>query len=166
MNRYVDILNRIRQNGDLNWLTPNQRQAYNLVRERLEFLDEVNLWGGRGVGKTFVAWQLYKQGIAVYAPRLEDVEPANLLRVVVVDNSDWRRSAVRAAMHLCRVQGYDKIVLITAEPVQEHIAATELRLTEEDIAKVTENLRTIGAVPHADAPRNLWETVNPLLIDA
>jgi len=31
MNRFVDILNRIRQNVDPNWLTPGQQRAYNLA---------------------------------------------------------------------------------------------------------------------------------------
>ncbi len=162
MNRFVDILNRIRQNANTNWLTPSQQAAHSLICERLEFLDEVNLWGRHGVGKTFVAWLFYKQGLAVYAPRMEDVEPASLLRVIVVDNLDWRRLSAREALHHCRNLGYNKIVLITIEPVQEQIAAVELRLTEEDIAKAIANLHSIGIAPYNDAPKSLWDLVSPL----
>lgn len=158
----MDILNRIRQNVRTDWLTPSQQTAYNLLRERLKFLDEVNLWGEHGVGKTFIGWVLQVQGLAAYAPRLEDVEPASWLRVVVVDNLDWRRSAVREALHRCRSRGYDKIVLITTEPAQEHIAVVKLRLTEGDIAKVIANLRSIGVAPYDGTPRNLWDLVSPL----
>jgi hypothetical protein len=165
MNRFVDILNRIRQNANANWLTPSQRAAYDLLRARLDFLDEVNLWGQHGVGKTFIGWVLQAQELAVYAPRLKDVEPARLLRVVVVDNSDWQRFAAREALHHCRSQGYDKIVLITTEPVQEHIAVVELRLTEEDIKKVIANLRSISVAPYNDTPQSLWNMVSPLRLN-
>lgn len=70
MNRFVDILNRIRQNANLQWLTPSQQIVHRLLNERLAFLDEVNLWGAHGVGKTFLGWVLQDRG-AVYAPRLK-----------------------------------------------------------------------------------------------
>jgi len=162
MNRFVDILNRIRQHANADWLTPSQRTAYELLRERLEFLDEVNLWGTHGVGKTFIGWVLHAQRLAVYAPRLEDVEPAHLSRVVIVDNLNWRRLAVRETLHRCRDYGYDKVVLISTEPVQEQIAGVELRLTADDIQKVAANLRSISVVPYNDAPQSLWNMVSPL----
>jgi hypothetical protein len=50
MNRFVDILNRIRQKANPNWLTPSQQRTYNLLRQRLGFPDKVNLWHEGGVG--------------------------------------------------------------------------------------------------------------------
>jgi hypothetical protein len=162
MNRFVDILNRIRQHANTDWLTPSQRTAYELLRERLEFLDEINLWGPPGVGKTFIGWVLHAQQLATYAPRLEDVEPAHLSRIILVDNLSWQRSAVRCTLHNCREQGYEKVVLISAEPVHEQIAGVELRLTTVDIGKVAENLRAVGVAPRNDAPQSLWNMVSPL----
>jgi hypothetical protein len=162
MNRFVDILNRIRQNADPNWLTPSQQIAYHLLRERLKFLDELNLWGGHGVGKTFLGWVLQAKRLALFAPRSNDVEPASLLRTIVVDNPDWRRSAVRETLHHCRSSGYDKIILITAEPVQEQMATVEVALTDQDIAKVIANLRSVSIPPGTDTPRNLWDVVSPV----
>jgi hypothetical protein len=162
MNRFVDILNRIRWHANTDWLTPSQRTAYELLRERLEFLDEVNLWGAHGVGKTFISWVLHAQQLAAYAPCLEDVEPTRMVRIITVDNLSWQRSAVRATLHRCREQGYDKVVLISTEPVQEQIAGVELRLTTEDIQKVAENLRVVGVAPFNDAPQSLWDMVSPL----
>ena len=165
MNRFVNILNRIRQHANADWLTPSQRTAYELLRERLEFLDEVNLWGAHGVGKTFIGWVLHVQQLAVYAPRVEDVESACLSRVVIVDNLDWQRSVVRAALHRCREQGYDKVVLISTEPVQEQISGVELWLTTDDIQKVAENLRAVGIAPYSDSPQSLWNMISPLLLN-
>jgi hypothetical protein len=162
MNRFVEILNRIRRHANVDWLTPSQRIAVELLRERLEFLDELNLWGAHGVGKTFIGWVLHAQRLAVYTPRLEDVEPARLSRVVIVDNSNWRRIAVREALHRCRDSGYDKVVLISTEPVQEQIAGVQLQLSADDIQKVAVNLRSISVVPYSDTPQSLWNMVSPL----
>lgn len=162
MNRYVDTLNRIRQNANANWLTPSQRAVYDLLRERLKFLDEVNLRGGHGVGKTFIGWVLRAQGLAVYAPRLEDVEPALLLRTVVVDNLDWQRTVVREALHRCRGHGYDKVVLITNEFAQEQMATVELALSANDLEQAMINLRSIGVLPYSETPSTLWDLVCPV----
>jgi hypothetical protein len=165
MNRFVEILNRIRRHANVDWLTPSQRIAVELLRERLEFLDELNLWGAHGVGKTFIGWVLHAQRLAVYAPRLEDVEPARLSRVVIVDNSNWRRIDVREALHRCRDYGYDKVVLISTESVQEQIAGVQLQLSADDIQKVAANLRSIRVVPYSDTPQSLWNMVSPLPLD-
>jgi len=162
VNRFVDTLNRIRQRVSVDWLTPSQRAAYERLREQLEFLDEVNLWGAHGTGKTFIGWVLHRQGVATYAARLEAFEPALAERVVVVDNSDWRRRAVRDALHRCREYGYGKVMLISTEPVQEQMASVELRLTADDLQAVAENLRAVGVAPYSDAPKNLWDIVSPL----
>jgi len=165
MNRFVDILNRIRQNTHPNWLTSSQQTVYDLSRERLKFLDEVNLWGDHGVGKTFVCWVMYSQRLADYVPRLEDVKQEEALlprRTIIVDNMSWQRAEVRDALHFCRSLGYNKIMLITTEPVQEQMATLELSLTNADVEQVKRNLRSVGVAPYSDAPRNLWDLVSPL----
>lgn len=162
MNRFVDILNRIRQQANLDWLTPSQRAAYNTLCEQLKFLDEVNLWGGHGVGKTFVGWMLHLQNLAVYAPRAEEVEANLLPRTIVVDNVGWRRREVREVLRYCRGWGYEKVVLVTTEPVQDQISTVVLQLTREDVEKVVANLRSIKVAPYNDAPRTLWDLVSPV----
>lgn len=162
MNRFVDILNRIRQRAHADWLTPSQKAAYDLVRERLGFLDEVNLWGKHGVGKTFVGWMLHQQGLAAYYPLLGQVEQNPLLRIVVVDNLNWQRAEVLEVLHHCRSRGFGKIVLITTEPVQHQIATVELWLTPEDVKYAANNLRSVGVAPYSDSPRSLWDLVSPV----
>lgn len=163
VNRFIDILNRIRQNVSPTWLTPSQQMAYNLLHERLNFLDEINLWGRPAVGKTFIGWVLQAQGLAAYASYLEEVsqEPA-LRRMIVLDNIGWQRAEVREALHYCRHQGYEKVVLITTAPVHDQISTVELTLTPDDVEKVAANLRSIGVAPYDDAPRNLWDLVSPI----
>jgi len=164
MSRFVDILNRIRERASLSWLTSSQRASYELLRERMKFLDEVNLCGRHGVGKTFIAWLLNKQGLVAYVPRLEQVgqTQAGVSGWIVVDNLGWRREEVRKALHACRMQGYEKVVLLTTDPVQDQIAAVELQLTSEDMAHVGNNLRGIGVEPYGVSPRSLWDLVIPV----
>lgn len=165
MSRFVDTLNRIRQSMKPDWMTPSQQAVYDVLRERLRFLDEVNLWGRPGVGKTFLGWVLHIQGLAIYMPLLARVEEELGLPLprttVVVDNLGWRRGEVRQALHLCRSKGYEKVVLITSEPAQEQMATVELRLTEEDIEKAKVNLLGISVAPYRDTPRSLWDLVSP-----
>ena len=162
MNRFVDILNRVRQGACVDWLTPSQKAAYDLLQERLGFLDEVNLWGRHGVGKTFIGWILHQQGLAAYCPLLGQVEQDLLSHTVVVDNLNWRRAEVLEALHHCRNKGFDKIVLITTEPVQHQIATVELRLTPKDMEHAANNLRSVGVAPYSDSPRSLWDLVSPV----
>ncbi len=162
MNRFVDILNRIRKNQNVDWLTLSQKAAFDLIRERLKFLDEVNVYGNHGVGKTFLGWVLQAQGLADYAPRLEDVKPSFLNRTIVVDNLGWRRSEAREALHHCRNLGYRQVILITEESVQEQMTTVKLTLTEADIEKAIGNLRNIHVVPYSDIPQSLWDLVCPL----
>jgi len=65
-------------------------------------------------------------------------------------------------LHHCRGQGFDKIVLITTEPVQHQIATVELRLSAEDIEHVAANLRSIGVALYSGLPQSLWDLVCPV----
>lgn len=163
MNRYVDILNRIRQHADLSWLTPSQRQAYQLLVERLKFLDELNLWGCHGAGKTFLAWMLSKHGVCAYVPCREELAPALLFRTVIFESSGWRRPEVRDNLRHCRGMGYDKVILITTEAVQDQLSQVKLSLTTRDVEQVVTNLRSIRVMPFSESPQNLWELVRPLV---
>lgn len=158
----MDILNRIRQSADYTWLTPSQQRAQNAILERLKFLDEVNLWGRPGTGKTFLGWMLQRQRWADYVPVAEQIGQAGLLRTIVVDNAGWKRREVRDILHLARRYGYNRVILITQEPVQEQMATVELLLNQEDIDKAIANLRRIRVSPYADAPKTLWELISPI----
>lgn len=162
MNRFVDILNRVRQSADSTWLTPSQQGAWNALLERLKFLNEVNLWGRPGTGKTFLGWILHKQRVAEYIPSFEQIRQAGLFRTIIIDNAGWRRREVRDIIHLARLAGYDRVILITQEPVQEQMATVELFLNPEDVEQVIANLYRIRVTPFNDTPRTLWDLVSPI----
>lgn len=162
MNRFVDTLNRIRQAADSSWLTPSQQKAKAAILERLKFLDEINLWGSPGTGKTFLGWILRKDRLVEYVATMEQMGPAGIFRTIVIDNACWRRREVREILHSARQSGYDRLILITPEPVQEQMATVELVLTQEDLEWAITNLRRIRVTPYCDTPRTLWELVSPV----
>lgn len=162
MNRFIDILNKIRQSADPSWLTPSQQRAKAAILERLKFLDEVNLWGCPGTGKTFLGWILQKEQLADYVATPEHISSAGTVRTVVIDNVGWRRHEVRDILHRARKFGYNKLILITSEPVQEQMATVELILTREDLEWVAANLRRIWVIPNFGTPKTLWELVSPV----
>jgi hypothetical protein len=162
VNQFIDILNRIRQAADLAWLTPSQQKAREAILERLKFLDEVNLWGYPGTGKTFLGWMLQKEGIADYVSEPKAIQLAFKTRTIVVDNAGWKRNEVRDILHRARQFGYNQSILITTEPVQEQMATVELVLTPEDKEWVALNLRRIRVIPYRDAPETLWDVVSPI----
>lgn len=162
MNRFVDTLNRIRQSADSSWLTPSQQRVKAAILERLKFLDEVNLWGRPGTGKTFLGWMLRKERIADYVATAGHVGPAGAVRTIVIDNAGWRRYEVREILHCARRSGYNRLILITPEPVQEQMATVELLLTQEDLKWVVANLHRIRVTPYCETPRTLWELLSPL----
>lgn len=165
MNRYVDIMNRIRQHAHPEWLTPSQKEAYDKICSRLGFLDEVNLWGDHGSGKTFLAWVLRARGLADYTARAGKMtQKLSLQRTIIVDNISWRRLEARDAVHQCRMLGYEKVILVSTEPVEDDIAHVSLSLSSEDIEKVRQNLRTIGVLPFTEEHQSLWDLVSPLTL--
>lgn len=162
MNQFVDILNRIRQAADLSWLTPSQQEAREAILERLKFLDEVNLWGRPGTGKTFLGWILMKERLADYVPGIQEIQRARALRTLVIDNAAWKRSEVRDILYRARQWGYSRVVFLTAEPLEDQVATVELSLTSEDKERVARNLRNIRVIPFTDMPETLWDLVSPI----
>ncbi len=165
MNRYIDILNHIRKAADHSWLTPGQEEAYKQLMERWKFLDEVNLWGEPGSGKTFIGWVLHKQSFANYAPALKEVPRSSSFSKIIVDNCSWYRRDIRETLSYCRSLGYHKVVLITSEPAQDQIASIQVRLFPQDLEKAAQNLQSVCKITSVYISHTLWDLVSPLRLD-
>ncbi len=162
MNRYIDALNRIRQNADASWLTPNQKAAYTQLIERWQFLDEINLWGSPGSGKTFIGWVLHKQGYAIYVSDPKRIPSFSVHSAIIVDNCFWSRQTIRKVLQDCRLLRYQKIALITSEPAQDQIACIEVKCSPEDLERAAQNLRSIRLLASAENSHTLWDLVTPI----
>lgn len=168
MNRLVALLNRVRAESEWNWLTESQLHATRQLRDLLRVHDAVNLFGRRGVGKTFLAWQWVKNwhqlgfGRIAHFSLLKQLVPTQTARVAIVDNLSAKRDAIREALRQCRAAGYHRIVLITISPADDQLPRVRLDLMESEMAEIAERLRALGFPPYTDEPRSLWELVIPM----
>ncbi|RKY00162.1 hypothetical protein DRP77_11940 [Candidatus Poribacteria bacterium] len=118
------------------------------------------------MGKTFLGWVIHKEGLslsgervrAVYFPLLKCLERSEA-KVVIIDNLPPERGAIREAIHRCRWNGFDLVILITHLPAQDQIPSVRVELSEEDFKFISQNLeRNIGR-PFPWRVRNLWEMI-------
>lgn len=98
MSIYIQIINKIRPFYDPDWLTPSQKRAYEAICERLWFPSEyLNLYGAPGVGKTFLAWVLFKEQRLFYYPTINWLGRDDRDRIwgVIIDNARSDRKGAR-----------------------------------------------------------------------
>ena len=162
MSEIIRALNLIKLHRDASWLTDSQQQALLDVKEALRIPGTVNLCGPKGVGKTFLAWNLADELNYVYFPHLSyfmQVENLNTSGIVL-DNCQPRRQAHREVLKTLRSQGTRHAVLITRQLIQDYTHYVDLGLTEADIDKVQGNLATINLIPKESQVSNYWHLIN------
>jgi hypothetical protein len=162
MSQFISTLNLLRNHADETWLTPSQTEVYHRLRDRLEAASYINLWGVPGTGKTFLAWVAVRSGWADYMPNSSYVKLASKSSVLIVDNVSWQRQKVRAILNDCDLAGYHKIVLLSAEPINDQMPILNLSLQPGDFEKVITNLKAIRIMPRSTVPRSLWDLVIPI----
>lgn len=136
----------------MNWLSKSQTLAYHQISEKIETAGVVDLFGPHGMGKTFLGWIIHREGLklsggtakAVYFPFLRCLKRSGA-KVAVIDNLPSERNAIREAIHRCRWNGFDLVVLITNLPAQDQIPSVRIELSEEDFKFISQNLeRNVG----------------------
>lgn len=134
MSLYVEWINQIKMMSDESWLTENQKDVYQAVLTRWQAHPFVNLIGPAGSGKTFIARILAKNHGYVHTHKIEDAPEQS--QQVIVDNADYSRSMRLMA----RVNGLDRVILITQVPIREAMPSVRLELTEKDVQHFIVNL--------------------------
>jgi hypothetical protein len=165
MSSFVRHLNLIKIKRTLTWLTPSQQVAFTQVEKELRASSTVNLFGGVGVGKTFLTWMLADQlnyGYISHPEELGQVSRSEL-KGVVVDNCRPNRLAHRDLLKELRFHGVPHAVLVTRQMIYDYTHYVELQLTKEDETQVQENLISVGIVLIRTNQPNLWHLVNPYL---
>jgi hypothetical protein len=131
---------RIRDRISMDWLTPSQHALW----EQLMCFDGpphrvVNVYGGSGVGKTFMGWLLERERLATYSTwnqRPQPVHPRLILDNAATNHSDVRN--IRPLVDQLRIQ---QIILLSRRRADEPaMPAFELRITQEDLEHFYANL--------------------------
>lgn len=163
--KWFEIHNLIKARCSSSWLTPSQQKALRTIHELTSTFGRCNLHGNVGVGKTFVAWVLSKEHGLVYFPT-----PNLLLDVVgthgkfaIIDNYSERTLSYRKLAPEMSIRGFLGFILISREPIADHIHKVELTLTEADYVWVNRTLyENLGiTVPLSTETRvgGLWRNI-------
>ncbi len=152
---------RIRDRADINWLTPSQKVVWNSIKEfdgpphRV-----INIYGGEGIGKTFLGWIMERENYATYMVWGETPKPH--FPRLVVDEAKYDRASTREIRPMIDNLNLKQIILLSRIRTDEpSVPAFELRVTEEDIASLKASLyRHLRVTTQEGAFRNYKMLLN------
>jgi len=140
MSLYVEWLNQIKLKADYEWLTKNQRKAFDDIVERWPAEVFLCLYGSPGCGKSFIARLLVKMHGYIYTNELKDLEPGPQL--VVVDGEEYNRLMRPRAQML----GLKRVVILMRRPPRDPMPKIELALDEHDVRQFQRNIIKYGVL--------------------
>lgn len=131
---------RIRDRLSAEWLTPSQRAVWEQVHQFEGAPHQViNVYGGRGSGKSFLGWLLQREGHASYG--FWSALPSPTLPRLTLDNAATDRASSRAIRPLITQLGIKQIILLSRQQVDEPaMPAFSLQVTAEDMDYFRANL--------------------------
>lgn len=160
MCRWIALHNNVKSSVGIEWLSPAQRIAYDTLSAVQISVDKcVNLYGTTGVGKTTIGWVLERAGRIRYvsSPYAAD---SHLPEFVFVDNAPGDRLEARDVLEEIRFRGVRSAVLVTREPIEDHVRHVSLELSEVDLIHVNRILYDrVGHPVRFDAAKHtgtLW----------
>jgi len=152
MNKYLSLSNFIKENLSNDWMTPSQRKVYDKLINFLYYHDYINLYGAAGTGKTFIGWLLHKNQIGCYFSHCSELKPVS--NPIIVDNVTGTRENFRNLIKEVQLADIHKLVVISREPIYEHVAYIKLDCQQADIKKMEDNLNVEKDI---SGITNLWE---------
>ena len=162
MSDFIRHLNLIKTRRTQAWLTPSQQIALARLQKVLPVPGTVNLFGGIGSGKTFLAWFLAEQLTGMYLTHpdaLKEIEEVDTA-VLILDNCQAERQAHRELLKELQFRQVRHAVLITRQLIHDYTHYVELALTSTDLQYAHKNLSTLGLGSTSADPSNLWHLVN------
>jgi len=166
MSEFIRLLNQIKTHRTEAWLTPSQVEAMTALQRALRIPGVVNLLGHVGVGKTFLGWSIADKMSYRYIPHIEQINDLQDMAIegLVVDNCLPDRTAHRDVRKQLSFQNIRYAVVITRRMIDDYIPYVELKLADQDWYKVMENLGSIGAFRERASVTDLWQLLNPHLL--
>ena len=129
-------------------LTPSQASARaDILNTIARWEHYINLWGGPGVGKTFLAHYLHHRAHLVYFSEQSHYDgQVSQDSGVAIDNAPQTRQEARRLYDEIRWGSQDytgpaNVILITREPIDDAVRRIELTLTDADLTHMEELLR-------------------------
>ena len=160
------------RNGDI--LTCSQNVALQSLLQATEnYVQGINLYGPAGVGKTFLAHNLFHNGMATYfssfgASRSFETRPNS---VVIIDNAPQDRLSARSAIGGKLWSGTKSVVLVTRQPINDAIHRVRLNFTTEDMEKIDGTMRSLFSHLQGNEPEDnsssrssVWERLRSLAL--
>lgn len=140
MSLYVEWLNQIKLKADYEWLTENQRKAFDDIVKRWPAEIFLCLYGPPGCGKSFIAQLLVKMHSFVHTNELKGLEPGPQL--VVVDGEEYNRLMRPRAQML----GLKRVVILMRRPPRDPMPKIEVALDEHDVKQFQHNVTKYGVL--------------------
>jgi len=137
---YITLINYIKNNYSFEWLTNNQKNAYNKLKEYLIYDDVINLYGKRGVGKTFLGWVFAKNNNFIYFENEETFRNYRTKTKInaIIDNSTLKDG--RDVRRMVSLKTH-KVIYISKKKILDY--GVELKLDLNDVEYVLNNLSPI-----------------------
>jgi len=167
MSRLLKLLNNLKTQANVAWLTDAQRDAFASLEQELRFPEKINLYGPGGCGKTFLAWAVSRALSIPYYPSPQAFEARSQRPQpqAIVDNVSVGERAARQLLAISQSKGTHTLVFITHQPNSLRMYAIGLPPpSPADFDVVYRNLSlleyyALPPVRHGD----LWQAVHAVL---
>lgn len=134
---YLELINSIKDQYTEEWLTPSQKAIYEKITTKLQAQKVINIFGDKGVGKTFLAWVIATFFYGHYTKDSNDLKKET---INVLDDFSYKKQDFRKLLPKIETMSIKKIVLISNKKIQDDIISLELDFKEADKIKFKNNL--------------------------
>lgn len=169
MSQLLILLNRLKVEARLEWLTDSQQTVWNCIQRQLRFPERLNLYGDTGSGKTFLAWASAQELNAVFFASPDALFQSDFFneqsRLTIVDNAVSETSELRRLLAELQMRNGRSALIITRQPNQIGLPVIHLPpLASPDITIAYHNLSLLEhyALPPC-TEGNLWQIIHSTL---
>lgn len=162
MNTWLQLVNELKRRSPDELLTVTERTTYDSIWGLLQFPQWINLYGGYGTGKTFLAWALARAGGMTYVPLYTKLDSIMVEQnALLVDNAPHDEFGSRQILARCELLGANTVILITRMPITMPMRRLELLPpSPADIEIMIRSLSRMGYLCDQSlfsAPPNFWD---------
>jgi len=134
---YLELMNSIKDQHNENWLTPSQKRIYDKVTTKFQPQKIINIFGEKGVGKTFLGWLITTFYEGHYT---KDKSCLKSKIVNVIDDFGYKKQDLRALLPNTKTLSIPKTILISNKKINDDIISLELDFETLDKNKFKNNL--------------------------